>query len=107
MRKPSEASIARAVAAINAIAPAVPDEKMPDLRVMSYRATDGALIVVALNDRATYLNARIRLSETPKSVRALTASPSLPVRIERRDGGSSVLSAKIPPQGVVVLSCRL
>ena len=105
-RAPDEASITRAVAAVNAAAPAAPDEGMPDLRVMSYRAADGARIVIALNDRATYLNAGIRLTETPESVRALTDSPSLPVHVERRDGGTSVLSAKIPPQGVVVLSCR-
>ena len=105
-RTPSEASVTRTVTAVNAVAPAVPDENMPDLRVMSYRAANSERIVVALNDRATYLNARIRLAGTPKSVRALTASPSLPVRVRAKDGGTSVLSAKIPPQGVIVLSCR-
>lgn len=106
MRTPLEAAFARAVAAVNAVAPAVPAAGMADLRVMSYRAANGARVVIALNDRAMYLDARIRLKGVPRDVRALTASPSLPVGVRPVEDGACVLSAKIPPQGVVVLACR-
>lgn len=87
-------------------ASAVPAAGMADLRVMSYRAANGARVVIALNDRAMYLDARIRLKGVPRDVRALTASPSLPVGVRPVEDGACVLSAKIPPQGVVVLACR-
>lgn len=104
-RQPSEASYARAVGEINAAAPAWPDKGMADLRVMSYVAKDGARIVVALNNRMTYLNARVRVRGRVASAKALTESPSLPVEITP-DGDETVLPVKIPPSGVVVLSVR-
>ena len=100
---PAEA-FARAIRAINAVSPVRPDEKgMEDLRVMSYRAADGARIVVAISDRSTYLNAKILVKGSVAAVKALTADPSLPVGIKDLGVGETRLSAKIPPAGVVVL----
>ena len=105
VRRYPQSALEVCVKEINALAFAVPDEGMEDLRVMSYRAADGSRVVVALNDRGTYLNARIRVRCRPDAVRSLTESPSLPVRVEP-GADASVLVAKIPPYGVVVLSLR-
>ena len=102
---PDDAVVA-AVKAVNAHAAAFPDDGMAALRVSSCRASDGALLVTATNDRQTYLNARIVLRGEPKSVTALTESPSLPVSVSGLGGGLSRLDAKIPPCGVVLLRCK-
>ena len=101
-----DAAVAAAVKAINAHAAAFPDDGMAALRVSSCRAPDGALLVTAINDAETYLNARIVARTRPSSVAALTESPSLPVVVTPLDGGLARLDAKVPPRGVVLLKCQ-
>ena len=102
---PAEAYV-RAAKEINACCRVRPDEGMDDLRLASYRSTDGALIILALNDRATYLESRILVKGSVGSVHALTESPSVPVETEASPGGETRLLAKIPPAGVILLRCE-
>ena len=96
-------ALAAAAAEINRHSPVFPGENMSDLRLASYVAEDGARIVFAVNDRATYLNARILVRGPVAEVKALTASPSLPVVARQKTDGLTSLEAKIPPAGIVVL----
>ena len=99
-------AVAAAVKAINEHAAAFPDDGMDALRVSSCRASDGALLVTAINDADRYLNARIVVRSCPSRVAALTESPSLPVVVTPLDGGRGRLDAKVPPRGVVLLRCQ-
>ena len=103
-RELPDAAYRSCVAAINALSPVRPDATgMEDLRVTSYLAADGSRIVVGLNDRQTYLNSRMVVEGPVKSVKALTENPSLPVAVKALADGRSLLHAKIPPAGVIVL----
>lgn len=96
-------ALAAAVAAINDVSPVFPGEGMRDLRLASYVTVDDSRLVFAINDRATYLNARMSVRGPVVEAKALTASPSLPVIVRPLTDGLASLEAKIPPAGVVVL----
>ena len=106
VRPVADDALAAAVAAVNAQAPAHPDAGMPGLRVSSCASPDGATLVTALNDTQTYLNARIVFNGEPAGVTALTESPSLPVVATPLGGGRTLLVAKVPPRGAVLLRCK-
>ena len=96
----------RAAAAINDVCGVRPDAGMDDLRLATYRTADGSRVILAINDRATYLESRLIVKGRVDEVRILTESPFMPVEIERLGDGTSRLHAKIPPAGVVLLQCR-
>ena len=89
--------------AVNRVSPVIPGEGMADLRLASYVPEDGSRLVFAVNDRPTYLNAKILVRGPVAEAKALTASPFLPVTIRPLADGLTSLTAKIPPAGIVVL----
>ena len=96
-------ALAAAAATVNRASPVFPGEGMADLRLTSYVVEDGARLVFAVNDRPTYLNAKILVRGPVAEAKALTASPSLPVVVRPLADGLTSLTAKIPPAGIVVL----
>jgi len=99
-------ALSAAAAAINRVSPVFPGEGMADLRLTSYVAEDGSRLVFAVNDRPTYLNAKILVRGPVAEAKALTASPSLPVDVAPKPDGLTSLTAKIPPAGIVVLRLK-
>lgn len=95
----------RAVALINAHVGARPDEGIDDLRLATYWSNDGARVILAINDRGTYLESRILVDGFVNTVQTLTESPYVPIEVEHLGEDRSRLYAKIPPAGVVLLKC--
>ena len=63
--------------------------------------------IVAGSEKNVYLNSVIRMKADVKKVTALTQDPSLPVRIGKTQEGDSLLYAKIPPYGTVLLEAEV
>ena len=107
VRELSGEVFAKTAQTVNSLSAVRPDgEKMEDLRLVSYVAEDGSRVVVALNDRPSYLNAKISVAGAVESVTALTDDPSLPVLTIPREARDTLVPVKIPPSGAVALACR-
>ena len=108
-REVSEKTVSRYARMINDQSPVRPeDPSLCDLRLVSYLAEDGSRVVVAINDRPTYLRARILADGRVSTAAVLTSNVSLPVAVEPLTGdGGALLKVKIPPSGAVALSLGL
>ena len=63
--------------------------------------------IIAGSEKNVYLNSVIRVKADVKKVTALTRDPSLPVRIGKTQEGDSLLYAKIPPCGTILLEAEV
>ena len=83
-------------------------EKEPEfLRVWCMKTGEKRYRLVAGSEKNVYLNSVIRMKADVKKVTALTQDPSLPVRIGKTQEGDSLLYAKIPPYGTVLLEAEV
>ena len=83
-------------------------EKEPEfLRVWCMRNGEKKLRLVAGSEKNVYLNSVIRVKADVKKITALTQDPSLPVRIGKTQEGDSLLYAKIPPCGTILLEAEV
>ena len=87
----------------------VPDADRAALQTWGWSTARNTLRILARNRRATYLDGVLRVREKVEAVRILSEDPSLPVKfVPASDAaGETLLTAKIPPHGAVVLEAEL
>lgn len=101
---------ARAAQELNArVGMVVADGGRPELQTWGWFTSRDTLRILARNRGPVYLNAVLRVRGKVASVRALTEDPSLPVKsVPVPDAvGETLLAAKIPPRGAVILEAVL
>lgn len=87
----------------------IPAEGCAGLQTWGWFTARNTLRILARNRLATYLNGVLLVRGKVKNVRALTEDPGLPVKsVPAPDaGGETLLTAKIPPHGAVILEAEL
>ena len=106
-RRPAPEAVDRAVAAINALSPLKPMKSSAGaVSVMSARQADGTRFVVLRNLTSHYHTARLAVPDDVREAAALTADPMLPVTISADKEGVRVMTAKLPPDGVVMIKTK-
>ena len=103
-RRPAPEAVNRAVTAINALSPLKPMKSSAGaVSVMSARQADGTRFVVLRNLTSHYHTAWLAVPDDVREATALTADPMLPVTIAADKEGVRVMTAKLPPDGVVLI----
>ena len=103
-KRPAPEAVDRAVAAINALSPLRPVKgSIGAVSIMSARMLNGTRVVVLRNLTSHYHTARVVVPPDVCSARALTADPMLPVSLAENKEGVHVMSAKVPPDGAVLI----
>ena len=106
-KRPAPEAVERAVAAINALSPLRPVKaSVGAVSIQSARQKDGSRFVVLRNLASHYHTARIAVPADVVSARALTADPMLPVTVGADKAGVRQLTAKLPPDGVVLIRTK-
>ena len=79
------------------------------LQTWGWFAAPRTLRILARNRGAVYLNGALRVRGKVKEVRIVTEDPMMPVKsAPAPDGtGETLLTAKIPPHGAVILDAEL
>ncbi|MBR2363743.1 MAG: hypothetical protein IKA79_00950, partial [Lentisphaeria bacterium] len=84
----------------------LPEKEKEFLRVWSVRCGKNKYRIFARSEKGFYLDSVIRLKGSVCSCTALTEEPSRPVRIVEDGKNTSLLYARIPPYGTIILSCE-
>lgn len=81
----------------------LPEKEKDFLRVWCIQDGEKSFRIFARSEKSSYLDSVIRVKGKAESVNALTREPSRPVRIEEMENGDSLLYARIPPFGTIIL----